>query len=158
MSGHIHRREVLALMVISEAVILYLTASSLASHGALYGCAQFCGTSWQRTVPLMAALFGVATFLLPIVIGACCRTWQGAAVLVAVSWGAAVIGHAGTLLAPAINLASASGPYGGNFGSPLWLDRSHVVTLLLSVILLLILGSLGWMARQTWQASMAPHH
>ncbi len=140
-------RWVLAVLVLGQAILLYLTASSWASHGTLYGCSVLCGTA-QHALRLLAALFGVAMFVLPILIGALSRTWQNALALAAAPWCAAVIGHAGSLLTPTINVAANPGPYGGLFGTPFWLNPQHITTLILSFVLFLGLGGLGWLARQ----------
>lgn len=131
-----------------QTILLYLTTSSLPILNTVYGCSFLCGTDGQRFVPLIAALFGVAMFALPSVIGAFSRTWRSALVLAALPWGIAVIAHAGTLLSPYIGLGGNA--QGGRFDAPFWLSAGHLPLLLASLALFAALGLLGWLARRAF--------
>jgi hypothetical protein len=137
-------------LVLLEAALLYFSGSSLAARGALYACDQLCGTALQHLVLVFAALYAVAMLVLPIIIGALCSRWQTAVLLCAVPWLIAIIGHAGSLLAPAFSLASYVGPFGGAVvGEPFWLNIQRSGPLLVSLVLFCALGFLGWLARQS---------
>ena len=97
-------------------------------------------------MPLSAALFGVAMFALPAIVGAFSHSWQSTVVLAALPWFIAVIAHAGTLLAPYVGLGSNA--TGGRFDLPFWLNATHLV-LLASLALFAALGTLGWLARRS---------
>ena len=99
-------------------------------------------------MPLIAALFGVAMFALPSVIGAFSHTWRSALVLPTLPWWIAVIAHAGTLLSPYIGLAGNA--QGGRFDAPFWLSAIHLPLLLASLALFAALGILGWLARRVF--------
>ncbi len=92
------------ILAAAQTILLYLTTSSLLVLNTIYGCSSLCGTGGQRLVPLIAAVFGVAMFALPSVIGAFSRSWRSALVLATLPWWIAVIAHAGTLLSPYIGL------------------------------------------------------
>jgi hypothetical protein len=141
------RRVILGILVVIEAALLYVTASPIAARGTLYGCPLQCGPS-LRAIHLIAALFGVAMFILPIAIGALCRTWQSAIVLAVAPWLAAIVAHAGSLLGPSNRQGLVEGPFGGPFANPFWIDLSHTAPLLFSLALFMLLGWIGWLARQ----------
>ena len=152
-----HRTRLLALVIV-QALLLYLTASSLASDGTLYACRLLCGVSFSTwgagrivLVPLIVSILGIVAFVLPIAIGALCRTWQGAVVFAVAPWCAAAVAHAGTLLKSYIGL----GQTGGRFDSPFWLDPSLLAVLLGSLILFAALGGLGWLARQAARSELS---
>jgi len=128
-----------------QTIVLYLTTSSVPILSAVYGCSSLCGSGGQRFVPLIAAIFGIAIFALPTVIGAFSRTWRGALVLAVLPWWIAVIAHAGTLLTPFIGLGGIA--QGGRFDAPFWLSAAHLPLLLASLALFAALGILGWLAR-----------
>ena len=139
------------ILVALQTILLYLTTSASSVLNAVYGCSSLCGTGSQRFVPLIAALFGVAMFALPAIIGVFSRSWQSAIVLAALPWWIAVIAHAGTLLAPYIGLgANAAGGSGGRFDAPFWLNAAHLPLLLASLALFTSLGALGWLARRAF--------
>lgn len=136
------------ILAAAQTILLYLTTSSLGALNTVYGCSSLCGTGGQRFVPLIAALFGIAMFALPSVIGAFSRTWGSALVLATLPWWIAVIAHAGTLLSPYIGLAGNA--QGGRFDAPFWLSASHLPLLLASLALFAALGILGWLARRAF--------
>ncbi len=129
-----------------QTIVLYLTTSALPTLNAIYGCSSLCGSGGQRFVPLIAALFGIAMFALPTIIGAFSRTWRSALVLAVLSWWTAVIAHAGTLLTPYIGLGG-NAP-GGRFDAPFWLSAAHLPLLLASLALFTALGIFGWLVRR----------
>lgn len=135
----------------TQALLLYLTTSSSLVLNALYGCTSLCGTFAQGFVPLIAALYGIAMFALPGIIGACSRTWRSALVLAVLPWWVVVIAHAGTLLTPYVGLAV--DVRGGRFDLPFWLDAGHLTVLLASLALFAALGSLGWLARRAFSGA-----
>lgn len=139
------------ILVALQTILLYLTTSASSVLNAVYGCSSLCGTSSQRLVPLIAAIFGVAMFALPAIIGAFSRSWQSAIVLAALPWWIAVIAHAGTLLAPYIGLGASAA--GGRFDAPFWLSATHLPLLLASLALFTALGALGWLARRAFTAA-----
>ena len=136
------------ILAAAQTILLYLTTSSLDALNTVYGCSSLCGTGGQRLVPWIAAVFGVAMFALPSVIGAFSRTWRSALVLAVLPWWIAVIAHAGTLLSPYIGLAGNA--QGGRFDTPFWLSASHLPLLLASLALFAALGILGWLARRAF--------
>lgn len=131
-----------------QTILLYLTTSSLIALNTIYGCSSLCGTGGQRLVPLIAAVFGIAMFALPSVIGVFSRSWRSALVLAALPWWIAVIAHAGTLLSPYIGLGNNA--QGGRFDAPFWLSANHLPLLLASLALFAALGILGWLARRVF--------
>jgi hypothetical protein len=146
------RRSALIVLILVQAVLLYLTASSVAGNGTLYGCSLLCGHSGASTVlPLVATTFGVALFALPAVIGALCEGWQSAVALATAPWWLAVLAHSRTLLAPYIGL----GGTGGRFDPPFWLDPTRLGWLILSFALFAIKGWLGWLTRQAIRVELA---
>jgi hypothetical protein len=128
-----------------QTILLYLTTSSLPTLNTVYGCSSLCGSGGQRFVPLIAALFGIAMFALPTIIGAFSRTWRSALVLAVAPWWVAVIAHAGTLLTPYIGLGGNA--QGGRFDAPFWLSATQLPLLLASLALFAALGIFGWLAR-----------
>ena len=129
-----------------QTILLYLTTSSLPILNTIYGCSSLCGSGGQRFVPLIAALFGIAMFALPSVIGAFSRSWRSALVLSVLPWWIAVIAHAGMLLTPYIGLGGNA--QGGRFDAPFWLSSAHLPLLLASLALFAALGVFGWLARR----------
>jgi hypothetical protein len=151
------QRKGLAALVIVQALLLYLTTSTLAANGGVYGCAVFCNVGFMlpgaervTLVSLVAATFGIVMFVLQLVIGYRCVSWQGAVVFAVALWAVAVVAHAGTLLEPYIGL----GPVAGRVGGPFWIDPAHVTVLLGSLALFAALGGLGWLARQAVQREL----
>jgi len=139
---------VLLVLAAIQAVLLFLTASSFARGGGLYGCASPCGTTAQPTTPLLAVLIGIAIFALPAVIGLYSSTWRQAVAMAVLPWWAAVIFTASTLLAAPASFAG--GRAGAStFPAPFWLDASRALPLLLSLILFAGLGWFGWLVRET---------
>src|SRR5215469_11864113 len=91
------RRIILIVCTAIQFVLLYLSTSALSGYpGVLYG-ARF---AVSQLVSLVAALVGIAIFVLPSVVGLFCRRWQEALVLALLPWWLAVIAHAGTFLGP----------------------------------------------------------
>jgi hypothetical protein len=144
-------RVVLIGLALLQALLLYLTASSFASGGGLYGCSTPCGSVAAPTAPPFAAvLISVAVLLLPAVIGALCNTWQEAVMLAALPWLVAVVFTASTLLAPAYGVVAATrlAPAASHFGPPFWLDAGRLLPLLLSLGFFAMLGWLGWVTHE----------
>ncbi|HLZ22693.1 MAG TPA: hypothetical protein VKQ30_11280 [Ktedonobacterales bacterium] len=146
-------RTVLIVLVVLQALLLVLTASSIATGGGLYGCSGPCGTPAQPTTPAFAVLLGMIMLLLPIVIGFFSVTWQGAIGAAVVPWLPAILIGANALLAPVASVVSGdpittkghtSTPLVSHFGPPFWLDTTHVLVLFLSLIFFALLGWLGW--------------
>src|SRR5258708_35705738 len=48
-----------------QAVLLALTASSLATGGGLYGCPSACGPAAQPATPALAVVLGIVMLVLP---------------------------------------------------------------------------------------------
>src|SRR5258708_17704462 len=65
----------LAALVVAavQAVLLTLTASSLATGGGLYGCTRACGPAAQPATPALAVVLGIVMLVLPLVLGALCQ-------------------------------------------------------------------------------------
>ena len=157
-------RTALLVMGIVQALLLTLTASSLATGGGLYGCSSACGTQAEPTVPALAVLLGMVMLLLPLVMGALSFTWQMAVATAALPWIPAIIIGANAMLAPSASVVPAptatpgtaahattttAGPVlVSHFGPPFWLDTSHLMALLLSLALFTLLGWIGWVAGQ----------
>lgn len=130
-----------------QTILLYLTTSSLSILNTVYGYSILWHVGGQRFAPLIAALFGVAMFALPSLIGAFSRSWRSALVLAVLPWWIAVIAHAGTLLAPYIGMGFDAQI--GRFDAPFWLSATHLPLLLASLVLFAALGVLGWIAHRT---------
>ncbi len=156
-------RTVLLALGVVQALLLTLTASSLATGGGLYGCSSACGTQAEPTVPALAVLLGIVMLLLPVVMGALSFTWQMAVAAATLPWVPAIILGANTLLAPAASVVpappatatpgaaahAAAGPaLVSHFGPPFWLDPSHLTALLFSLAFFTLLGWIGWVAGQ----------
>ncbi|MGH2516345.1 MAG: hypothetical protein ACRDHP_11885, partial [Ktedonobacterales bacterium] len=145
-------RTALIVLVALQALLLVLTASSIATGGGLYGCSGPCGTVAQPTTPAFAVLLGMIMLLLPIVIGFLSATWQGAIGAAVVPWVPAILIGANSLLAPIASVVPGepittkghtSAPLVSHFGPPFWLDSTHVLVLLLSLTFFALLGWLG---------------
>jgi hypothetical protein len=134
------------ILVAVQTILLYLTTSSLPILNTIYGCSSLCGSGGQRLVPLIAALFGIAMFALPSIIGAFSRSWRSALVLAVAPWWIVVIAHAGTLLTPYIGLGGDA--QSGRFDAPFWLSAAHLPLLLASLALFAALGVFGWLSRR----------
>lgn len=143
-------RAVLIGAALLQALLLYLTASAQATSGGLYGCSTPCGAAAQPATPLIAVLFGVAIFVLPVAIGALGRTWPEAVTFATLPWLVAVIFTASTQLAPTAGVipAGRGQPPVSHFSAPFWLDTAHLMPLLLSLALFAALGWLGWLGRE----------
>ena len=131
------RRTILAVCVTAQFVLLYLSSSA-----ALAGSPAFLFRAplpVYQFVSVVAALVGIAIFVLPSITGLFCRRWQAAILLALLPWWLAVIAHAGTFLRPY---------FGGipSLDHPFWLDPARVGPLLLSLALFAGLGALGWLA------------
>ena len=134
------------ILVAVQTILLYPTTSSLPILNTIYGCSSLCGSGGQRLVPLSAALFGIAMFALPSIIGAFSRSWRSALVLAVAPWWIVVIAHAGTLLTPYIGLGGDA--QSGRFDAPFRLSAAHLPLLLASLALFTALGVFGWLARR----------
>lgn len=143
-------RTVVLVLALVQAFLLYLTASSFAESGALYGCSIPCGPAGAVATPFFAVVIGVAVFVLPAVIGVLCATWMEAVTLAMLPWWLAVIFTASTQLTPTAGMirATHAQPATSHFGAPFWLDAGHLIPLLLGLLLFAALGWLGWLARQ----------
>lgn len=159
-------RMALLVMGIVQALLLTLTASSLATGGGLYGCSSACGTQAEPTVPALAVLLGMVMLLLPLVMGALSFTWQLAVAAATLPWIPAILFGANTLLAPTASVVTAqvtptpAAPHAAaqsvlvsHFGPPFWLDPSHMTALLFSLALFTLLGWIGWVAGQALRSA-----
>jgi hypothetical protein len=143
-----------ALMVAAvQALLLAITASSLATSGGLYGCTSACGTAAQPATPALAVVLGLVMLVLPLVIGVLCEDWQVGVALAVLPVFPAIVIASNTLLAPTNTIVPptpASGtqpavPYAtSHFSPPFLLDSAHLPTLLYSLALCALLGWLGW--------------
>jgi hypothetical protein len=140
-------------LAIIQALLLTVTASSLATGGGIYGCTSACGTAAEPATPAIATLLGMVMLVLPVVIGALCEEWTSGVALAILPWFPALIIGSNKLLAPTNTIVPptpAQGtqpavPYAtSHFGPPFWLDGSHLPILLFSLALFAILGWLGW--------------
>jgi hypothetical protein len=143
-------RAVLLILAGVQALLLYLTSSSAATSGALYGCSSPCGLNQQPDTPFAAIAISAAIFLLPAVIGALSDSWQEAMGLAVLPWVIVVILASKTLLAPAASaVAGARGaPAVSQFGAPFWLDGGRLMPLLLALGLFALLGWIGWLVHE----------
>lgn len=142
-------RTLIALALV-EAILLFLGTSSLIGRLAVpYE------QSDRSPVQLLLGFMGIATFVLPSIIGYLCRTWRTALVLPIAAWWLALIAHA---VAASATLGVAQIPYlypapiGNPHYAPFWLNSSTIIALLLSFALFGVLGFLGWIARQALNA------
>ena len=144
----------LALVVaVIQTLLLALTASSFASGGGLYGCTSACGTAAQPVTPALAVFLGVVMLVLPLVIGALCAEWRTAVALAVLPVIPALLIASNTLLTPTNTIVPPTPARGtqpavpyptSHFGPPFWLDPAHLPTLLFALVLLALLGWLGW--------------
>jgi hypothetical protein len=151
----------LVVLVIVQALLLTVTASSIATGGGLYGCSSACGTAKQPTTPTLAVLLGIIMLLLPIVIGFLSTTWQGAVAGAVVPWVPAMLIGANSLLAPVASVVPGTPvpttkghtttPLVSHFGPPFWLDASHIPVLLFSLALFALLGWIGWVIGEAFR-------
>ncbi|HEV2235830.1 MAG TPA: hypothetical protein VGR57_04130, partial [Ktedonobacterales bacterium] len=79
-------RAVLLVLAGVQALLLFLTSSSAATSGALYGCSSPCGLNKQPDIPFSAIAISAAIFLLPVVIGGLSASWQEAMGLAVLPW------------------------------------------------------------------------
>jgi hypothetical protein len=130
----------LVLVLVSlQAVLLFLTASSLAKGGGIYGCASTpCHVTTDHPAPPLAFVFGIVVFVLPVVLGALARSWQEAVAMAVVPWGVVLVITSGKLLTPS----------SVDLSVPFWLDASRLTVLFFSLALFALLGWLGWVIRQ----------
>lgn len=160
-------RTALIVLIVLQALLLVLTASSVATGGGLYGCSSACGTQAQPTTPAFAVLLGMLMLLLPIVMGFLSATWQGAIAAAAIPWVPAILIGANSLLAPVASVVTAPptatgathgrpaipAPLISHFGPPFWLDSTHVLVLFLSLVFFALLGWLGWVIGEALRKS-----
>jgi hypothetical protein len=147
-------------LALVQAVLLFLTTTSQAGTGALYGCSSPCGTPAQPTVPALAVVFGVLILLIPVIIGALSPSWQAAITLAIIPVLLALILDAGTTLVPNVIFSPATAKSSSHghttttpsvathLGAPFWLDSGHLLPLLFALALFAALGWFGWVARQ----------
>jgi hypothetical protein len=140
-------RAVLLILAGVQALLLFLTASSASSSGALYGCAAPCGLNHQPDTPFAAVAISVAMFLLPAVIGALAGSWQEAMGLAVLPLVIVVVLGAQTFLAPAAGVVAGS-PTISVFAAPFWADSVRLMPLLLGLGLFAFLGWIGWLVRE----------
>jgi hypothetical protein len=140
-------------VAIIQAVLLALTASSLATGGGLYGCTSACGTAAQPTTPVLAIVLGILMLVLPLVIGALSDEWQLAVALAILPVVPALLIASNTVLTPTNTIVPPTRARGtqpavpfptSHFGPPFWLDPTHVTTLVFAFALFALLGWLGW--------------
>lgn len=131
------------MLVLVQAVLLFLTASPFAKGGGVYGCGNTpCHVTAAHPAPMLATLFGIVIFVLPVVLGAIARSWAEAVALAVVPWGIVLIITSGRLLTPA----------SADLSVPFWLDPARLTPLFFSLGLFALLGWLGWVIRQAAKA------
>ena len=131
-------------LAIIQAICLYLTVSSMAATGSLYGCPAACGTPALPAVPFAAMLLGIALIVVPIATGLFSATWKVAIAMTFLPWLLIMILKGGTMLAPALSF-----PHGqAALGPAFWMDGGRLLAVLLSVVLFAGLGWLGWLVRE----------
>lgn len=140
------RRIALIVCIAIQFVLLYLSSSVLAGYPGYFYGGRFVAS---QLVSLVAAVVGIAIFVLPSIIGLLCRRWQEALVLALLPWWLTVIAHAGTFLGPYFVGAP-------TLDHPFWLDPARVGLLLLSLALFAALGVLGWFAGAALAARQVP--
>ena len=131
-------------LAIIQAIALYLTVSSVAVSGSLYGCPAACGTPALPAIPFSAMLLGVALIVLPIATGLFSATWKVAIAMTFLPWLLVVILKGGSMLAPALSFSHGA-PV---LGAPFWLDAGRLMPVVLSAALFVGLGWLGWLVRE----------
>ncbi len=148
------------ILAVAEALLMTLTASSLATGGGLYGCSAACQTTQTAgaaptpSTPAIAIFFGILMIAIPLVIGALNESWAAAIAFAVLPWFPAIILGANAILAPTNTITTTSVAKGGTgspastFGPPFWLDPAHLPTLLFSIGLFALLGWLGWVVGQ----------
>jgi len=144
-------------LALVQTVLLYLTTTGGATSGSLYNCSSPCGTFAQPTVPAMAVIFGVVILLIPIIIGALSPSWQAAITIATIPVLLAMILDAGAVLTPTLGFTTekvttaahrTSSTVVSHFGSPFWLDTTHLLPILLALVFFGLLAWVGWVARQ----------
>jgi hypothetical protein len=141
-------------LAVAQALLMTLTASSLATGGGLYGCSAACGSAQTPATPAIAVFFGILMIVIPLVIGALNDNSAAAVAFAVLPWFPAVIIGANSVLAPTNTISTTSVARGGTglpastFGPPFWLDGAHVSTLLFSLGIFALLGWLGWVIGQ----------
>ncbi|HEY7833780.1 MAG TPA: hypothetical protein VIG30_09445 [Ktedonobacterales bacterium] len=131
------------ILAIIEAILLYLTVSSVATNGALYGCPAAC-TTLATSIPFSAMLLGVALIIIPVAVGLFSATWKVAIAMTFLPVLLVLILKGGSkLLAPdftgsGLTLQTA----------PFWADFAKLSAVLFTVILFTALGWLGWLIRE----------
>lgn len=136
----------LVVLTLVEAILLFLGTSSLL--GRVVAPLTRIGAS---PAYVLLSLIGIASFVLPSLVGFLCRTWHAAIVLPIGAWWLALVAHA---VAASAALRIAEIPYlypvplGNPHYTPFWLNLSATVALLLSFALFGALGFLGWLARR----------
>jgi hypothetical protein len=140
-------------VAVIQAVLLALTASSLASGGGLYGCTSACGTAAEPATPAFAVILGIVMLILPLVIGALCEEWRLGVALAVLPVFPAILIASNKLLTPTNTIVPPTPARGtqpavpfatSHFGPPFWLDPTHLTTLLFAFTLFALLGWLGW--------------
>jgi len=146
-------RTAVLVVAIIQAVLLALTASSLATGGGLYGCTSACGTAAQPATPPLAILIGIVMLVLPLVIGALSDEWQLAVAFAILPVVPALLIASSTVLTPTNTIVPPTRARGtqpavpfptSHFGPPFWLDPTHLTTLVFAFALFALLGWLGW--------------
>jgi hypothetical protein len=127
------------ILVVVQAVALFLTASPFVKGGGIYGCGSTpCHVTTTHPAPILATLFGILIFVLPVVLGVLARSWAEAVTLAVVPWGVVLVITSGKLLSPA----------SADLSVPFWLDAGRLTVLFFSVAWFALLGWLGWVMRQ----------
>jgi len=148
-------RPAMIVLALVQALLLALTASSLATGGGLYGCSTACvnAADQQPLTPAIAVFFGMLMLVLPVAIGALAEEWPAAVAFAVLPWFPALLIAANTLLAPTNTIVPPTPAKNGQpaipyatskFGPPFWLDGTHLPVLLFSLALFAFLGWLGW--------------
>lgn len=154
-------RIAVVVLALIQALLMTLTASSLATGGGLYGCSAACqsaatpGAAPTPSTPAIAILFGILMIAIPLVIGALNDSWAAAIAFAVLPWFPAILIGTNTILAPTNTISTTPVSKGGTgapastFGPPFWLDAAHLPILLFSLGFFALLGWLGWVVGQS---------
>jgi hypothetical protein len=127
------------ILVLVQAVVLFLTASPFAKGGGIYSCGSTpCQVTTAHAAPTLATIFGILIFVPPVGLGVLARSWTEAVTLAVVPWGVVLVITSGKLLSPA----------SADLSVPFWLDTGRLTVLFFSVAWFALLGWLGWVMRQ----------
>ena len=130
-----------------QAVLMAATAGPADVRNVVYGCSALCGTGSQSVITHFATFLGVVMLLLPLLIGAASRTWMVGVSWAMAPWVLAIVMRSGNLLTPYVGL----GQNAGRFDLPFWMNPTQTNMLVMSGVLFVGLGWLGWVMRRAWE-------